>query len=718
VYNVIALCAVALCVDRAVRSRTDRVTWALIATGFGCYAAGTLVFSLWLQPMPEMPYPSVADLLWLLFYPFVLAGIVMAVRARSAGSVASMWLDGLIAGLGLAGIGALVAFNPLTTLGEGPRAAIIVNFAYPVSDLALVACAVGAMAVLGAWRNPTLVLLCSGFATFAAADSWYLAQVAAGTYHVGSPVDAVWALAMCLIGLAATVTTAPYATPAESRSFLIPAVFAAASIGVLGFGAAVDLPPLGTGLAVAALVAAFIRTTMAVREVVALADSRRQARTDLLTGLPNRRGFYELLEETTRASRGGALLLIDLDRFKEVNDALGHRTGDQLLHAVGQRLSAHLTTGATLSRLGGDEFAVLLPDDDTTPAKSLATVILAQLRAPVTLAGMTLHVDASIGVTAIGAGTDATLALARADVAMYRAKASRSGVELYDDDRDGDAWNRLAVVEELRDALAGGGLHLELQPIVALPDGGTVAVEALVRWTHPVRGRLAPDEFLPMAERAGLMWTLTRYVLDAALDEAAALRNDGWDLPIAVNLSASDLLNTGLVGFIVDGLDRRALPASVLHLEITESLLVEDREISDGILLGLRAHGVQVAVDDYGTGYSCLAYLRDLPVNELKIDRSFTNQLLADDRTATIVASTINLAHDLGLQIVAEGVETGEQLAWLVEHRCDKVQGYHLGRPMSPTRLRLWLADREAVVTIDAGFPPTARTRNTAATGA
>jgi EAL domain-containing protein (putative c-di-GMP-specific phosphodiesterase class I) len=196
------------------------------------------------------------------------------------------------------------------------------------------------------------------------------------------------------------------------------------------------------------------------------------------------------------------------------------------------------------------------------------------------------------------------------------------------------------------------------------------------------------------------MWNLTQYVLDAALDEAAALRRDGWHLPVAVNLSASDLLNARLVGFVADGMQRRGLPATALHLEITESLLMEDRDISEGILLGLRALGVQVAVDDYGTGYSCLAYLRDLPITALKIDRSFTNQLLDDDRTATIVASTIGLAHDLGLHIVAEGVETAEQLAWLTGHGCDRVQGYFLGRPMTPSLLRTWLAD--------AGSRPTA----------
>jgi diguanylate cyclase (GGDEF)-like protein len=701
VYNTVASGAAVLCVRRATRHRAHRLTWGLIGAGAGCYAAGTLVFSLWLQPMEQMPYPSVSDLLWLLFYPFMLAGIVRAVRVRTAGSVASVWLDGLVAGLGLAAVGALVVFDQLSGALDGSRAAIVVNVAYPVFDLSLAACAAGAMAALGAWRHKTWVLLSAGFATFAVADSWFLAQVAAETYRPGSPVDATWAVAMCLVGLAATCPT-PAVAITESRSFLVPGVFALACLGVLGAGAFVELHPLATGLAVASLGAAFTRTVLAVREVVALADSRRQARTDLLTGLPNRRGFYELLEGATGSGEGRALLLVDLDRFKEVNDALGHRTGDELLHAVGQRLSAGLGHGANLSRLGGDEFAVLLDDRATVRASVLAATLLTELRKPFTVVGMTLHLDASIGVTAIRAGSDATLALARADLAMYRAKAGRTGFEVYDDERDGQAWNRLAIVEELREALASGGLHIELQPIVALPSRAPAAVEALVRWVHPGLGPLAPDEFLPMAMRAGLMWRLTRYVLDAALDEAAALRLDGWDLPVAVNLSPSDLLNAGLVDFVTDGLQRRGLPGTLLHVEITETLLMEDRGHSDAMLQALRGLGVQVAVDDYGTGYSGLAYLRDLPVNQLKIDRSFVGEL-SDHRTATIVASTIKLGHDLGLAIVAEGVENEQQLAWLEGHGCDQAQGYHLGHPMRASLLRTWLTERALPRAADGG---------------
>jgi diguanylate cyclase (GGDEF)-like protein len=532
----------------------------------------------------------------------------------------------------------------------------------------------------------------AGAIAFAAADSWYLAQVASDTYQGASPVDATWSVGLCLIGLAATMEQGRTVAVAEIRSFGLPAVFAATSIVVLGVDAYIDISPVSTALAVGALLAAFGRTVLAVREVVALADSRRQARHDFLTGLPNRLAIDEMLRGGSSGVRpAGALLLLDLDRFKEINDALGHRTGDQLLVAVARRLSAHVPGGATLSRLGGDEFAVLLPDVGTEEAGVIAAHLRARLTDPFTVAGMTLHVDASIGVTATRQGEDAERDLARADLAMYRAKSQGTGVELYDDDRDGDAWNRLALVEDLRDALTAGDLFVELQPIVSLPDRTPAAVEALVRWTHPVRGRLAPDEFLPVVERAGLMWALTRHVLDLALDQADLLRRTGTPLPVAVNLSASDLLDAGLADVVADALHLRGLPGSALHLEITESLLIENRDLCDATLGRLRALGVQVAVDDFGTGYSSLAYLRDLPVDILKLDRSFVDQLLDHERTATIVASTITLAHDLGLRVVAEGVETAEQLAWLGERGCDTVQGYHLGRPMRSGRLAEWL---------------------------
>jgi diguanylate cyclase len=698
--NVLVLAGSAsVCALRALTIRKDRLAWACIGAGLASYAAGTLIFYAFLHDLNEVPYPSISDGLWLLLYPLAMVGIGLMARARMAGSTTSMWLDALVSGLGLVSVSASFIFPRLTEAASGPAAKMITNFAYPLVDLALVATVVGAMAALGAWREPSWILLGTGFVVFAAADSVYLLQLATDTYHAGSLVDATYLVAGFLVALAASVgipSDVQAATRTETRSFLVPACFALIAISVLVIGARTRISALGIVLAVGALSAASTRTALAVREVVRLSDSRRQARTDALTGLPNRRAFYELLEAaeaTTTAFEPGStcIILIDLDRFKEINDALGHQVGDQVLTAVSQRFSALVPAGGSIARLGGDEIALLVPGMGTQDGVLLARQLLRTLSEAFLIHGTSLHVDASIGVTAVGPGTSPGRALAEADLAMYRAKASRAGWEVYDDARDGDAWDRLATVEALRAALDGHTLTVEFQPIVVLPGAEPVGVEALVRWTHPSRGPIAPDTFLPLAESAGLMPALTRTVLDLSLDEAATLQDLGRPMPVSVNLSASDLLDTHLAEYVAEALTQRGLTGTALHVEITESLLVEGARSSE-FLLRLRELGIEIAVDDYGTGYSCLAYLHDLPVAYLKIDRGFTDRMLHDERTAVIVASTIDMAHRLKLAVIAEGVETGEQSSWLEEHGCDQLQGYHFGRPMSAERLHLWLA--------------------------
>ncbi len=704
--NVLVLSGSGLvCLLRARADRSDRVAWACIGAGLVSYAAGTFYFYGFLNSRAEIPYPSVADALWLLLFPLAIIGVGLMVRARMAGSVASTWLDGLVSGLGLVSVSASFVFPRLTAEAGGTASVIVTNFAYPLADLALVATVVGAMAALGAWRERPWILLGAGFLVFGAADSVYLYQLANDSYHPASTVDAAYLVAALLVAMAAgvpqPVVPVELATiRSENRSFLVPACFALIAISVLVIGAWTDISPLGIVLAVGALSAAWTRTALAVREVVRLSDSRRQARTDALTGLPNRRAFYELLEAAEATSGPGpataSILLIDLDRFKEINDALGHQVGDRVLRAVSQRFETLVPAGGTIARLGGDEIALFVPGTPAGEAAGLAQRLLRSLGEAFVIQGTSLHVDASIGITEIEPGTDAGRALAEADLAMYRAKKSRAGWEVYDDERDGDAWDRLATVEALRDALAGDGLDVEFQPIVNAAGGDLVGAEALVRWTHPLRGRVAPDSFLPLAESAGLMPALTRRVLDLSLDEAVVLRRLERPIPISVNLSASDLLDRQLIAYVAEALSRRGLTGDALRIEITESLLVEGASAAE-FLLQLRGLGIRLAVDDYGTGYSCMAYLHDLPVFYLKIDRGFTGRLLQDERTAIIVSSTIDMAHRLNLQVVAEGVETAEQRDWLAEHDCDLLQGYLIGRPMTAEGLHAWMADHPPV---------------------
>ena len=738
--NVLVLLGAAtVCCLRAVTSRVDRAGWACIGIGLASYATGTLVYYSFIQHLDDIPYPSISDGLWMLLYPLAILGIGLMVRARMAGSVASMWLDGVVSGLGLISLSASFVFPRITHDASGEPAAIITNFAYPFLDLALLATVVGAMAAIGAWREKPWILLGAGFFVFAVADSVYLLQLANETYHPGSLVDAAYLVAALLVATAASfspdLTLDATADPAsntasntasnaasnaasgaaalrvpiraESRSFLVPGVFTLTAISVLVVGAWTDISTLGIVLAVGALLAAWARIALAIREVVGLSDSRRQARTDALTGLPNRRAFYELLEQAEDAANTSsdmassrniaAVILVDLDRFKEINDALGHEVGDRVLCAVSQRFATLVPIGGTIARLGGDEIAMLVPGMATTDAVRLAQRILRTLEEPFIIQDTSLHIDASIGVTGIDAETGASRALAKADLSMYRAKNSRTGWEVYDDERDGNAWDRLATVEALRDALADGGLEVEFQPIVSTSTSEPVGVEALVRWNHPVRGRVAPDAFLPLAEGAGLMPALTRKVLNLSLDEAVLLGKQGQSISVSVNLSASDLLDTQLVDFVADALARRGLTGAALRIEITESLLVEGTSSTD-FLLRLRGLGIRLAVDDYGTGFSSLAYLHDLPVSYLKIDRVFTGRMLEDKRTAVIVASTIDMAHRLKLEVVAEGVETAAQLEWLQAHGCDLLQGYHLGRPMTVDGLHRWLTDRPTPV--------------------
>jgi diguanylate cyclase len=699
VYAGVPLLAAVTCTARAVAVQRDRVAWALFAVGLTSYSAGTVVFNAVLLPGGNPPYPSIADALWLVLYPACILAIWLMVRARMAGFGASMWLDGLVSGLGLGSLSAMLVFTKVTQT-DGSTAAVLTNFAYPILDLALLITAVAAITTLGAWRDRGWLLISGGFLTFSVADSWYLLQVADNSYHAGSLVDFTYLAAAAMIAIASTPRGdgVPEATvEASSRSFFVPGAFALLAMAVLAAQVREPAMTVAVGLALGALTASWVRTALTVREVVALADSRRQARTDALTGLPNRRAFSEVLQSWLEEpgdgrSRLGCLIIADLDRFKEINDAVGHQIGDELLRELSHRFAQRVPTGGTIARLDGDELAVFVPEMIVDEAVELSRQLLSARDEPFLTQKLALHLTASIGITSVEPGIQVSQALAKADLAMYRAKATHIGWRVYDQ-HEPDAWDRLALGEDLREALATGtGLIAEFQPICVLPDLEPVGLEALVRWIHPVRGRIAPDDFLPMAEKAGLMGAITGAVLDLSLDEARRLRDRGCPLSVSVNLSASDLMDDRLVEHVEQALADRGLPGEALRIEITESLLVDTGTGAIDRLLRLRALGVDLAVDDYGTGYSCLAYLHDLPVSHLKIDRGFVGRVLTDDRTAVIVASTIEMAHGLGLKVVAEGLETVEQQDWLLTHGCDLVQGYLLSKPLPADRLYPWLS--------------------------
>ncbi|MEU2422669.1 bifunctional diguanylate cyclase/phosphodiesterase [Streptomyces sp. NPDC007851] len=431
---------------------------------------------------------------------------------------------------------------------------------------------------------------------------------------------------------------------------------------------------------------------------IARARAEEQLR-DPLTGLPNRQWLLEriwtALDDAERIGARSALMLIDLDRFRSVNDTLGHLAGDRLLLQIADRLRAALPRGAEAARLGGDEFAVLLPvADSTTSATRVARNLVTALSSPLDLDGLTLVLEASAGVAVFpDHALDAEGLLRRADVAMYQAKRDRTGVEVYESKRDSNTPDRLGLLGDLRRALDAHEVQLHYQPKVRF-DGQVAGLEALVRWVHPERGKVPPDEFIAIAESSGLMPHLTEYVLETALGQVAQWRAQGLRVPVAVNVSPRDVHTPGFAGSVAARLARHGVPAGALQLEITEHVLLEDPQRAADTLAGLTGHGVKMSLDDFGTGYSSLVHLRRLPVSELKIDRSFVARLAVDNEDAEIVRCTVDLAHSLGLLVVAEGVEDDETWERLRDLGCDAVQGWLVAAAMPPEEATAWLLAR------------------------
>jgi diguanylate cyclase (GGDEF)-like protein len=423
---------------------------------------------------------------------------------------------------------------------------------------------------------------------------------------------------------------------------------------------------------------------------------------DSLTGLPNRRRFQQMLESALAAALhddyGPAVVQLDLDRFKEINEALGHDTGDAVLREVGSRLRDCVGGRGQVARLGGDEFAVLLPRVRAIDeALAVGADLARDLERPVRLGPLSLNARASIGIAVAPVhGDDAQTLLRRADVAMYAAKTGRTGVRVYLPEDDQNTPHRLALINDLQGAIQRRDLLVVFQPKIDPRTGRTTGAEALARWHHPEHGNIPPDQFIPLAEHAGLVRPLTAHVLEVSLRRCATWRRAGHDLHVAVNLSPQSLQDATLPDLVARLLGQSGLPPSALTLEITESSIMEDEVGSKETLARLHELGVKLSIDDFGTGYSSLGRLRHLPIHEVKIDRSFVQQVSVDHRDRAVVRSAIQLGHALGLEVVAEGVEDQETYAYLSHEGCDVVQGYLISRPQAPDDFMAWLNSREA----------------------
>jgi diguanylate cyclase (GGDEF)-like protein len=431
------------------------------------------------------------------------------------------------------------------------------------------------------------------------------------------------------------------------------------------------------------------------------ADKQHLALHDPLSGLPNRRYFHELLDEAVAAATadgtGVAVMLLDLDRFKEINDALGHETGDALLCEVGERLRVHLDGRGVVARLGGDEFAVLLPTSRSTEAAVAAAAELGSVvERSIRMGPLNLNARASIGVAAAPLHGDNAQTLVRhADVAMYAAKNSRSGLRLYEPSVDRNSPQRLALIADLREAVERRDLLVAFQPKVDPKTDVVTGAEALARWHHPVLGTVPPDEFIPLAEHSGLVRPLTLHVLELALRRRASWARAGHDLHVAVNLSPNSLLDVELPEIVARLLAQTGNAPSTLTLEITESTILADPAGSMATLEKLHTLGVKLSIDDFGTGYSSLGRLRELPIHEVKIDKSFVKRLGADHRDRAVVRSAVQLGHALDLEVVAEGVEDADTYEYLAREGCDVVQGYHISPPLPPDAFADWLTARK-----------------------
>lgn len=630
-------------------------------------------------------------------------GLVHWNRIRTALSDPGDWLNGISAGAALLALGNLF-------VDAAPGSAAWWDAQLGMVRLSGLLVGLGTagtvLAIAGLRRDLRAWALAAGLAVLAGVE---LAALLAGP--VAAPrslVVAGWAglvllLAVLRVGRARALPPREAASQDTTSGAVVVMV---AGVGILVVDAFVPGDqPVSSALAAVAAVGGGARVLRLVTELAQLATVRQEARTDPLTGVANRRALVEHVGAVASRPRG-ALLVVDLDRFKEVNDRFGHAVGDGVIRSAAARLQGAVGGRGVVARLGGDEFAVALGDADAQAAVAVARGLLRELRRPIGVEGRVVRLEASIGVATTAIGTRGAAGLLRcADAAMYDAKQAGGGVRLYDSEADARAHEERRLVDALRRALdpdkhaRDGRITVHLQPQVDLVDGRVVAAEALVRWEHPERGVLPPAVFLALAEEHGLMGRLTWHVLDQATRAAAGWAADGHAVRVAVNLSTSCLEEPGLVGLVEDALTRSGLRAGALVLEITETTLMHDPDRAVEATHRLANRGIGLSIDDYGTGYSSLAYLNDLPAEELKLDGSFTARALADPRTRAIVAGTVELAHHLGLRLVAEGVEDPETEALLAELGCDRVQGYLHARPMPADAFARWLRER-----------PTART--------
>lgn len=696
-FNIPFVVAAAACWGRSRVRPMETRAWRTMSIALLCFTLGSL-YSVYVLDGFD---PSLADVLWLAFYVLMGCAVALLAHARLARVSAVTWLDGAVGGVAAGAVVSAIVFRHYPEASNKTWVANFTNLAYPSADVMLIILLVLVGRAIGL-KDRLWWLLASGLAVFLIGDVIFLHKVSIGTWSRASPFELFWPAGVTLIGLAASVTGSPKSIASLALRHFVPLIFVAMTVGLLVVGQREQLPAVSIVLSVIAVVLGAVRMAVAQRWHQPAHDVAHIG-VDYLTRLPNRRALSEGLTSAMRIDDGStALLVIDLDSFKEVNDSLGHVAGDRLLRKVGARLAEVVPAQGLLARLGGDEFAVMLPGFDVSRASDLAAALQRALTVPFKLSGLSVPVQASIGVAAAPAhGRTSVDVLSAADIAMYHAKRERVGVSVFRVENDDPSRDRLRLLADLTSAMIGGQFCLHFQPQWNTADNRVTGVEALVRWRHPEHGLIPPDRFLPLIVKRGLMPELTDLVVAEAVGAWNRLHVLGHELRMSINVSASDLTSGRLVDAIARARHAFDVPDGALVIEVTEDAVIVDHERSISTLETLRDSGIAISIDDYGTGQASLAYLRDLPLDELKIDRTFLRGVPFDTHNSAIVRSTIELAHALRLPVVAEGVETADVMRWLSDLECDSCQGYYIARPMAFDDLVVWLnASTGAVVAV------------------
>ncbi|MDT7548903.1 MAG: diguanylate cyclase [Actinomycetota bacterium] len=684
-----------------------RLMWLFAGIASGSWAAGEAVWSWYeLARGIDTPFPSLADVGFLMFPVAACVALLVLPSRGSDLDRGRRVLDATLATTGLALVSWETALGAVAAAGGDNRLAFAVSLAYPLSDFLLLALLVLILNRAVASRAQ-LVLLAAGMAALSVSDSGFAYLTTEGSYD-GGAIDLGWVFGFVLLALAPLVSARRAVVdedaPALRRSSFLPyiPVVIAGALTVIKALTGHRATTGQTGLVGVIVALVLVRQYLTLRENTGLADElatreaqlRHQAFHDALTGLANRALFQDRLGHAldlhARDLRPVSVLFLDIDDFKLINDSMGHAAGDELLLRIAERLGTSLRTGDTVARLGGDEFAILLEDDGDPVV--VAGSVEAALQAPFVVKGRPISVGTSIGVVALqpaDAATTADALLAKADTAMYAAKRGGKGqLRVF---REGMSLTELAdnrMSQALAAAVTAGELRLEYQPIVNLDTGAIAAVEALARWSYEGR-EVPPSEFIPVAERTGVIADLTDWALDEACRQLAVWsRTPGREqLQIAVNVAPAQVTDDAFVRRVADVLAKHDVAPGRLVLEITESSLLADVEVARRVTAALRATGVRISLDDFGVGFSSLSQLHAIELDIVKIDRSFIDRLDTDPRQVRFLGSLLRLGADLGLDVVAEGVERRRQLELVRELGCRLVQGYLLARPMPADRL-------------------------------